>query len=437
MNEMVLATESALPEVPDATPRRYREQWERDHVEEGCHVEASALGVGDLELVLASSTPKAHGVCDSETPRSCDSEFVGDSEIPSQIPRARAVCDSELVLASSSTPRSPAGDTDTEDTESGWEDACSQLVCAAQERATNHAASSHAGSSLGGSARRTQTYSGDSLSRSLLTSPTTTRSFSSTRTFSTSLSSADSLDASPTIPSAVTPSRAPPRSCFQKRPCTVQKRPTKETHTDTEVVIPSRAPPRSALRGRFTTPGTKKISFDLSTPVGGESRSAGGEGRSAGGGGASGGSGDPWEGHDDWLSDAQEAAAVLATPRTPKGSRGVACQMSNDGFKTAVKPGAAQQRMGFVTPTPKTVSRTAATPCKTPLSAVAFRRRRDGLVQGLVQEFNSTVFGGCLPADLEVTYTYMYVCMYVCMYLCMHVCIYVCMYMCMCIYIYR
>ena len=89
--------------------------------------------------------------------------------------------------------------------------------------------------------------------------------------------------------------------------------------------------------------------------------------------------------------------------------------MSDDGFKTAVKPGAAQQRMGFVTPTPKTVSRTAATPCKTPLSAVAFRRRRDGLVQGLVQEFNSTVFGGCLPADLEVIY--MYVCMYIYIYI--------------------
>ena len=152
MNEMVLATESALP---DATPRSNREQWEGDHVEERDHVEASALGVGDLELVLASSTPRAHGVCDSETPRSRDvsrdSEFVGDSEIPSEIPRARAVCDSELVLASSSTPRCPAGDTGTEDTESGWEDACSQLVCSAQERATNHAASTHAGSSLGGS----------------------------------------------------------------------------------------------------------------------------------------------------------------------------------------------------------------------------------------------------------------------------------------------
>lgn len=108
VSEVLLATEGALP---DDTPRRDREHWERDHVE------ASALGVGELGMSFPSSTAGARGVSDSE-----------------------------LVLASSTT-RSPGGDTDTE---SGWEEACSQLICSVQERATNHVGT-HAGSALGGS----------------------------------------------------------------------------------------------------------------------------------------------------------------------------------------------------------------------------------------------------------------------------------------------
>ena len=239
-------------------------------------------------------------------------------------------CDSELVLASS-TPRSPAVDTDSD---SGWEEACSQLAGGVQGREPNTAGSSLPSSTprTPVSGRRAQTYSGDTLSRSLLTSPTTTRSFSSTRTFSSSLSLADSLGASPTIPEAVTPSHGAPRSALRG----------------------------SALRGRFSTPAAapKKISFSLPTAVCGE-------GESGGGGGGGGGQG--WrdgDGDDDWLSDAQAAAAVLATPRTPKGSRGVSCQLSDDGFKTAVKPGAAAQKMGFVTPvSSRTSSRTGLFVC--------------------------------------------------------------------------
>jgi len=232
---------------------------------------------------------------------------------------------------------------------------------------------------------------------SLLTSPTTTRSFSSTNTFSpSSLIHASSLEASPTIPEAVTPVCA--RGASARFPA-------------------------SALRGRFNftrnpselqTPTAKKISFDLS-------------GAADGGGGRLQGDWQKWGGDsaapvgddaedDAWLSDALLAAEYLATPRTPSGSRGVTCQLAEDGFKTATKQHsrkaaapqawmAGRDDWGEGREVAATPGASAAGTPKTPMSAVAFRRRRHLLVQSIVDEFNATVFEGSLPPDLEIVWS--------------------------------
>ena len=68
----------------------------------------------------------------------------------------------------------------------------------------------------------------------------------------------------------------------------------------------------------------------------------------------------------------------------------------------------------FVTPmTPKTRSCTPAISAATPTprvsaSGMAFRRQRDALVADIVAEFNSSVFEGCLPADLEISWSRLY-----------------------------
>jgi hypothetical protein len=233
-----------------------------------------------------------------------------------------------------------------------------------------------------------------SSAASLDMSPVTTHSFSSTCTLTSSSSSfsATSVGASPTIPQAVTPVRSR---------------------------LQALGFPTSALRGRldfskspapFSTPPTKKISFHLSpkekvaVEVGGV-LSADGLVGNADSGQKEVGSGE----EEDWEADAQIAAECLGTPRTPRGRRGIMCQMAEEGFKTAVKQ-AVHSSAGFMTPlTPKRTARNPATAPitipKTPMSAVAFRRRRAELVQQVVCELNGTVFEGCLPADLEICWS--------------------------------
>ena len=115
---------------------------------------------------------------------------------------------------------------------------------------------------------------------------------------------------------------------------------------------------------------------------------------------------------DDWLSDALLAAECLATPRTPSGGRGVTCQMVDEGFKTAKKQNprdaaaaSGAQALPESTPSRMMTRDEAACAPKTPMSAVAFRRRRDVLVKSIVDEFNATVFEGALPPDLEVVWS--------------------------------
>ena len=65
-----------------------------------------------------------------------------------------------------------------------------------------------------------------------------------------------------------------------------------------------------------------------------------------------------------------------------------------------------------------------ATPAKTPMSAVAFRRRRDGLVQDLVQVPSVPVLAALCAGIM---------CVCVCVCVCVRVCVCVCVYVCVCV----
>ena len=91
------------------------------------------------------------------------------------------------------------------------------------------------------------------------------------------------------------------------------------------------------------------------------------------------------------------------------------CQMLEDGFKTAKKQNPRQAaatwtrapREGPASTPWRAICDESSADCppKTPMSAIAFRRRRDLLVRSIVDEFNTTVFGGALPADLEIVWS--------------------------------
>jgi hypothetical protein len=71
-----------------------------------------------------------------------------------------------------------------------------------------------------------------------------------------------------------------------------------------------------------------------------------------------------------------------------------------------VAPTTAQPRQQHAAPPPprKSAAVPPAASSSRPLSASAFKRQREEMTAELFAEFNRTVFGGQLPADLEITW---------------------------------